>query len=198
MQKLTLATLSALALGLTCSRVFAVDGTITVNGVVTDGTCILHSAGGDASGTKDLTLNLPTVPKSGFYPNVPLSKKLIYMELLNATGTGVCDVATSRAFKGIHLSVSSPPTDLDTEDKTLLVNKALDASTKNPIFFQITTRDGIAVDISEPWGTQAKSPVFEGAYAVAYLSYYVAYISKTAIVDAQNVHAVVNYTMHYN
>ncbi|BAP37911.1 putative thin pilus major protein AcuA [Acinetobacter guillouiae] len=197
MQKLTLAILSALALSLTSSSVFAVDGTITVNGVVTDGTCILYSAGGDASGTKDLTLNLPTVPKSEFYPYVPLRKKLIYMELMNATGTGVCDVATSRAFKGIHLSVISPD-HLDATDKTLLVNKASDASTTNPIFFQITTRNGIPVDFSAPWGAQAKSPVFEGAYAAAYLSYFVAYISKTAIVDAQNVHAVVNYTLHYN
>jgi type 1 fimbria pilin len=198
MNKLTLPTLSALALSLVCTQVFAVDGTIRVNGVVTDGTCILHSAGGDASGTKDLTLTLPTVPKSEFYPNVLLRKKLIYMELINATGTGICDVATSRAFKGIHLSITSPATDLDIKDKTLLVNKASDTSTTNPIFFQFRTREGIPVDFSEPWGTQAKSPVFEGAYAVAYLSYYVAYISKTGIVDAQNVHAVVNYTMHYN
>ena len=198
MNKLTLPTLSALALSLVCTQVFAVDGTIRVNGVVTDGTCILHSAGGDASGTKDLTLTLPTVPKSEFYPNVLLRKKLIYMELINATGTGICDVATSRAFKGIHLSVTSPATDLDIKDKTLLVNKASDTSTTNPIFFQFRTREGIPVDFSEPWGTQAKSPVFEGAYAVAYLSYYVAYISKTGIVDAQNVQVKINYTMHYN
>ena len=120
------------------------------------------------------------------------------MELINATGTGICDVATSRAFKGIHLSVTSPATDLDIKDKTLLVNKASDTSTTNPIFFQFRTREGIPVDFSEPWGTQAKSPVFEGAYAVAYLSYYVAYISKTGIVDAQNVQVKINYTMHYN
>ncbi|WP_224963906.1 fimbrial protein [Acinetobacter guillouiae] len=198
MNKLTLPTLSALALSLVCTQVFAVDGTIRVNGVVTDGTCILHSAGGDASGTKDLTLTLPTVPKSEFYPNVLLRKKLIYMELINATGTGICDVATSRAFKGIHLSVTSPATDLDIKDKTLLVNKASDTSTTNPIFFQFRTREGIPVDFSEPWGTQAKSLVFEGAYAVAYLSYYVAYIFKTGIVDAQNVQVKINYTMHYN
>lgn len=41
MKKLTLATLSTLALSLTCTSVFAVDSIITVNGVVIDGTCTL-------------------------------------------------------------------------------------------------------------------------------------------------------------
>lgn len=39
MQKLTLATLSTLALTLACTQVFALDGTLTVNGAVTDQTC---------------------------------------------------------------------------------------------------------------------------------------------------------------
>jgi len=196
MQKLTLATLSALALSLTCSRVFAVDGTITVNGVVTDGTCILHSAGGDASGTKDLTLTLPTVPKSKF------NTMSVYfmMELRNADGTGVCDAATSYALKGIHLSAISP-TDLDVDDKTLLVNKAADVSIKNPIFIQIETDTGVGsarqVDFSAPWGTQAKSIVFHFGLRTA-VTYYINYAAKNWIVDAQTVQAKINYTLHYN
>ena len=45
MQKLTLATLSTLAFTLASTSVFALDGTITVNGVVTDQTCVLLAKG---------------------------------------------------------------------------------------------------------------------------------------------------------
>jgi major type 1 subunit fimbrin (pilin) len=194
MKKQTFATLSTLALTLTCSSAFAVDGTIRVNGVVTDGTCILQGEGSGVSGHKDLTVTLPTVPKSKFNT---VSRK-IEMVLKNATNTDFCDRVTNRAFRGIHLSVSSPSTDLDSEDKTLLVNKAIGAggaSTTNPIFIQIRA-NGI-VDFSEPWGTQAKSQI---SYTDVYtaFAYYVSYYSKNWTVDAQNVHAVVNYTMHYN
>ncbi|MFW1853280.1 type 1 fimbrial protein, partial [Acinetobacter guillouiae] len=59
MQKLTLATLSTLALTLASTNVFAVDGTITVNGAVTDQTCILQGdIGSTGAALKDMILNL--------------------------------------------------------------------------------------------------------------------------------------------
>ncbi|MCF0265742.1 type 1 fimbrial protein [Acinetobacter guillouiae] len=203
MKKLTLATLSTLALTLPCTNVFAVDGTITVNGAVTDQTCTLQpyaSGGGITSGLKNLTLTLPTLPKSSFTPSSLTSTPYYFgLELTNATGTTNCDAATAQAFKGIHLSVTSPD-HLDATDKTLLVNKATDASIANPVFIQFlngTIPSVPPVDFSALWGAQAKDrPITMGTHSHIY--YAVRYASKTGIVDAQTVQATVNYTIHYN
>ncbi|WP_151802559.1 fimbrial protein [Acinetobacter guillouiae] len=196
MKKLTLATLSTLAFTLACTNVFAVDGTITVNGVITDGTCTLQGSNYGVSGFKNVTINLPTMPKSMYQS----ATAALGLHLRNATGTGPCDTATSKAFKGIHLSVASPATNLDATDKTLLVNKATDASITNPVFIQFLAGTGSSpVDFSAPWGAQARSPVFiDRNSGTIYLVYDIAYVSKTGIVDAQNVNAKINYTMHYN
>lgn len=200
MKKLTLIAFSALVLSLTCSSVFAVDGTITVKGVVTDQTCTLQGVSW-ISGVKDITITLPPLPKSSFTPTNPVSVKYGFdLTLKNAAGTGSCDAATTKAFKGIHLSPISA-TDLDATDKTLLVNKATGAggaSAINPIFIQLFADNGRAIDFSEPWGTQAKSPARIDFNGNAYVYHNVAFTSKTGIVDAQNVHAIVNYTLMYN
>jgi len=197
MKKLTLATLSTLALTLASSSVFATDGTITINGVITDGTCTLQGDDGKSTGLKDITINLPSAPKSIFEPAYLNPMQVIFsMQLTNAAGTGACDAATTKAFKGIHLSPISPD-HLDVEDKTLLVNQATGASSTNPLFVQFLTRSGILVDFSAPWGTQATSQVFTIA-GNTYVSYRTAFASKTGIVDAQNVQAKINYTLHYN
>jgi len=202
MQKLTLATLSTLAFTLACTNVFALDGTITVNGVVTDQTCTLKTYGsGHTSGLKNLTLTLPTLPKSSFTPSSLRSMLYVFgLELTNATGTDNCDAATAQAFKGIHFSVTSPATNLDATDKTLLVNKATDASITNPVFIQFLAGVGTSsspVDFSALWGAQAKGQV-ETNGVLSHVYYAVRYVSKTGIVDAQTVQATVNYTLHYN
>ena len=200
MKKLTLATLSTLALTLACTQVFAVDGTITVNGVIADGTCTLNG-GGFAMGSKDISIDVGTIPKSKFTPTLPDPRKYGFtLYLSNAAGTGVCDAVTSKAFKGIHLSVTSPDEDLDATDKRLLVNKATGAggaSSKNPVFIQIDTNGNGIVDFSAPWGVQAKSAIYT-LRDETYLQYDVMPASKTGIVDAQNYTAKINYTMHYN
>ncbi len=156
MKKLSLVTLSTLVFTLACTNVFAVDGTITVNGVVTDQTCVLQAqplASVGVGGVKDITVNFPALPKSRFIPNQAVWWVNFYLFLKNATATGPCDAATTQAFKGIHLSVTSPNEDLDATDKTLLVNKATGASAKNPVFLQVLTGyPGVAVDLSAPWG----------------------------------------------
>ena len=202
MNKLTLATLSTLAFTLASTNVFAVDGTITVNGVVTDQTCTLQSDGRfESSGLKDITVNLRALPKSIFKPEVTMTWG-VDLYLKNATGTGPCDAATTQAFKGIHLSVTSPD-HLDATDKTLLVNQAEGASATNPIFIQLLTVSSsgfVPVDLSAPWGDQATSPILgDGTDEnIIYVYYQAKMFSKTGIVDAQTVQATVNYTMHYN
>ncbi|MFW1853548.1 fimbrial protein [Acinetobacter guillouiae] len=202
MKKLTLATLSTLALTLSCTNVFAVDGTLTVNGAVTDQTCILQAqplASVGVGGVKDITVNFPALPKSRFIPNQAVWWVNFYLFLKNATGTGPCDAATSKAFKGIHLSAISPD-HLDTADKTLLVNQAEGASAKNPVFLQVLTGyPGVAVDLSAPWGGQVRSDVYRDTINnETYIIYIAGVFSKTGIVDAQNYTAKINYTIHYN
>ncbi|ENV15144.1 fimbrial protein [Acinetobacter guillouiae] len=202
MQKLTLATLSSLAFTLSCTNVFAVDGTLTVNGAVTDQTCILQAqplASVGVGGVKDITVNFPALPKSRFIPNQAVWWVNFYLFLKNATATGPCDAATTQAFKGIHLSVASPNDDLDDTNKTLLVNQASGASEKNPVFLQVLTRLSVPVDLSAPWGDQVSSDVYRDTINnETYLTYGVGVFSKTGIVDAQNYTAKVNYTIHYN
>ncbi|MGE8532701.1 MAG: fimbrial protein [Acinetobacter guillouiae] len=198
MKKLTLATLSTLALTLASSSVFATDGTITINGVITDGTCTLQGDDGKSTGLKDITINLPSAPKSIFEPAYLNPMQVIFsMQLTNATGTAACDAATTKAFKGIHLSPISPD-HLDVEDKTLLVNQATGASSTNPLFVQFqTSTNSQAIDFSEPWGSQAKTPISYWS-GIPIVTYELWYRSKTGIVDAQNVNATINYTLHYN
>ncbi|WP_224963904.1 fimbrial protein [Acinetobacter guillouiae] len=198
MKKCTLPILGALALSLACSSVFATDGTITVNGVVTDQTCTLGPWNGAVNGLKNLTINLSAIPKSLFKPTTSLAHghTIVMMSLNNAIG-GVCDAATSQALKGIHLSAISPD-HLDVEDKTLLVNQATGASSTNPVFFQFqTSTNSQAIDFSEPWGSQAKTPISYWS-GIPIVTYELWYRSKTGIVDAQNVNATINYTLHYN
>jgi major type 1 subunit fimbrin (pilin) len=200
MKKLTLATLSTLALTLPCTNVFAVDGTLTVNGVVTDQTCTLQASGSDyATGLKDITVDMGAWPKSWFTPTNQSSWEfIINLYIKNADGTANCDAATIGALKGIHLSAISPASDLDATDKTLLVNKASGASSTNPIFIRFKTMAYEPVDFSAPWGDQVKSGKVFTVGDAMYLEYYVAFVSKTGVVDAQNVQAKINYTMHYN
>ena len=193
MKKLALTTFSTLLLSLTCSSVFAVDGSIRVNGVVTDQTCTFESRGGFITGLKDLTISLPAVSKSKFKPTNP-APAYFSMFLSNADGTGDCDAATSKALKGVHLSVVSPD-DLDADDKSLLVNKVVGAPTTNPVFIRLlTTYTAEIIDLSARWGDQARSPIEFNRY----IYYQIQYFSKTGIVDAQNYTAKINYTLMYN
>ena len=201
MKKLTLSALSAVTLSLACTSVFAVDGTITINGVVTDETCTLTGTGPGAAGSKNLTLTLDTVPKSTFTaPNSVAATKSFSLQLKNAACTGGCDAATNKALKGLYLSPLAAG-DVDATDKTLLVNKAAGASIAEPVFIQLLTDTDAKVDLAASWGSQAKSAVTglaaDGS-GTATMTYKAQYASVSGTVAAQNVSAVVNYTLQYN
>ncbi|WP_314340899.1 hypothetical protein [Acinetobacter guillouiae] len=204
MKKLTLSALSAVTLSLACTSVFAIDGTITINGVVTDETCTLTGDGPGASGLKNLTLTLDTVPKSTFTaPDSVAAKKTFSLQLKNAAGTEGCGAATNKALKGLYLSALNPG-DLDATNKTLLVNKAEGITTiaaAERAFVQILTEGGQAVDLAASATAQLKSPVTgldANGDGIATMKYQAQYFSKTGTVAAQNVSAVVNYTLQYN
>lgn len=197
----TLSTISGLVLGLACTNTFAVDGTITVNGVVTDSTCTLTGTGPGASGAKNIVVNLDTVPNSTFTTaNQSAATKSFDLQIKNGAGTGGCDAATNKALKGLFLETAAAA-DYDATDKTALVNKAAGASTTNPVFVQILTDSDTPVDYSQAWGTQAKSAITGLAAdgtGIATMGYKARYFTKTGTVDAQNVTATVNYTLQYN
>lgn len=202
MKKLTLSALSAVTLSLACTSVFAADGTITINGVVTDETCTLTGTGPGATGSKDLILTLDTVPKSTFTStNKVAATKSFSLQLKNAAGTAGCDAATNKSLKGLYLSAVAAG-DLDATDKTLLVNKAVNSTTiANPVFIQLLTDTDVAVDLAASWGSQAKSAVTglgADGTGTATMIYKAQYASVSGTVDAQNVSAVVNYTLQYN
>ncbi|WP_151803331.1 fimbrial protein [Acinetobacter guillouiae] len=201
MKKLTLSALSAVTLSLACTSVFAIDGTITINGVVTDETCTLTGDGPGASGLKNLTLTLDTVPKSTFTaPNSVAAKKSFNLQLKNAAGTEGCGAATNKALKGLYLSPLAAD-NLDATNKTLLVNKATGAIAANPVFIQILTDGGVAVDLSASATDQRKSAVTgldANGEGIATMRYEAQYFSQSGVVAAQNVSAVVNYTLQYN
>ncbi|WP_287906651.1 fimbrial protein [Acinetobacter sp.] len=200
MKILTLSALSTLVLGLACTQTYAVDGTITVNGVVTDSTCTVAGGGTGGAGNKDIIVTLDTVPSSTLTTaNKFASPKSFDLELKNAAG-GSCGAATNKALKGVLLGTAVAG-DYDSDDKTALVNKAAGASTTNPVFIQIVTDSDVAVDYSAAWGTQAKSPVVlnpADGTGTAKMTYKARYFTKSGTVDAQNVTATVNYTLQYN
>jgi major type 1 subunit fimbrin (pilin) len=116
--------------------------------------------------------------------------------LTDTVGSAVCDVATTKAFKGIHLS-PNVAAELDAMDKTLLVNNTKDTSRKTPVFLQVLTDKNSKVDFSAPWGTQAKSSV-NSNLDIATVYYTMLYFSKTGVVDTQKLTTLINYTLHYN
>ncbi|MBI0395347.1 fimbrial protein [Acinetobacter bereziniae] len=201
MKSLSLSTVSALVLGLVCTHTFAVDGTITVNGVVTDSTCTLTGSGPGTAGSKNIIVTLDTVPTSTFTTaNQSAATKSFDLQLKNGAGTGGCDAATNKALKGLFLETAAAA-DYDATEKTALVNKSTDASSAKPVFIQILTDADTPVDYSQAWGTQAKSAITGLAAdgtGTATMTYKARYFTKTGSVDAQNVTATVNYTLQYN
>lgn len=192
MKTLTLFAPSTLTLSLVCTNVSAIDGTLTINGSIVDETCTLELNTLGASGVKDLSARLMTVPKSQIYTSMGVT-----FLLTDTAGTPVCDVAKTKAFKGIHLS-PNVAADLDTRDTTLLVsNAAAEVYSENPVFIQILTDKNKKVDFSAPWGIQAKSAI-NSNFDAATVYYTMQYFSKKGAVDAQNVTTLVNYTLHYN
>lgn len=192
MKRLTLFAASGLTLSCVCSSVFAVDGTLTINGSIVDETCTLQLNMLSASDVKALSARLKSAPNSQIYTSLGVT-----FLLTDTVGTPVCDVAKTKAFRGIHLS-PNVTADLDTRDTTLLVsNTAAEFSEKNPVFIQVLTDKNKQVDFSAPWETQAKSAI-NSNFDAAKVYYTMQYFSNKGAIDAQSVTTLINYTLHYN
>ncbi|MCX5466370.1 fimbrial protein [Acinetobacter nematophilus] len=139
MKKLMISMLCVLILGLVHSHTFAADGTIMVNGTITNSTCIVEVSGVGVSGLKNIVVTLTPVLKSNFqYSNSYTGPAVFSLHLKNNAGTAGCDAVTNKALKGLVLETASA-TDYDPMNKALLVNKAVGVSLTKPIFIYIRT-----------------------------------------------------------
>lgn len=176
-------------------------GQITINGKIYNETCIL-SGSSNATGTKDVIVTLDTIASSNFTSSTrEFGKKLFDLSLTKPDGTTACyttNLGTSLA-PVVTLSTAAAA-DYQTNGIDLK-NKALTASTNNPVYVQILARTGSgdttgAVVNYSNTATQAKATYDSAANKFYYAAQYSAG-NGTTIPDAQDVRAVVNYTITY-
>jgi major type 1 subunit fimbrin (pilin) len=175
-------------------------GTITINGKIFNETCIL-SGGSNATGTTDVTVTLDTIPSSSFTSTVRLAGKKDFDLSLTKTDGTACYTTTlgSSLAPVVTLSTTSPAA--YQSNGIDLNNQATIKSTTNPVYVQILARTssgdttGAVVNYSNT-ATQAKATYDSTANKFYYAAQYSAG-AGAIIPEAQNVNAVVTYTITY-
>ncbi|WP_180175927.1 fimbrial protein [Acinetobacter sp. YH12025] len=191
MKKLSLALLTTTLCAVAATTsVFAADGTITINGRVITSTCTLTGGDSAGTGTKDVTVTLPTVQNSVFGANTTAQPTNFTLALTNSAGNAPCDATTIAGLKGITLGgpgnedqyVSGSTTRLVNTVSGSTVNVQLKlASVSTPIDFALTNQlTNSNATTSGIWNMQAQ------------------YFSDAATPTAQEVESVVNYILNYN
>lgn len=195
MKKLSLALLTTTLCAVAATTsVFAADGTITINGRVITSTCTLTGGDSAGTGTKDVTVTLPTVQNSVFgATNTTAQPTNFTLALTNSAGNAPCDAVTIAGLQGITLGGPTNAGQYVSGGTTQLVNTASGAATVNvqlklasettPIDFALTKQlknDNATSLTSGIWNMQAQ------------------YFSPTATPAAQQVTSVVNYILNYN
>ena len=178
-------------------------GTITINGKIFNETCILSGgSGSNATGTKDVTVTLDTIPSSSFTSTVRLAgKKDFDLSLTKTDGTACYTTSSLGTSLAPVVTLSTTSTEDYQTNGFDLKNKALTASTNNPVYVQILARTGSgdttgAVVNYSNTATQAKATYDSTANKFYYAAQYSA--GEGAIIpEAQNVNAVVTYTITY-
>ena len=178
-------------------------GTITINGKIFNETCILSGgSGSNATGTKDVTVTLDTIPSSSFTSTVRLAgKKDFDLSLTKTDGTACYTTSSLGTSLAPVVTLSTTSTEDYQTNGFDLKNKALTASTNNPVYVQILATTGSgdttgAVVNYSNTATQAKATYDSTANKFYYAAQYSA--GEGAIIpEAQNVNAVVTYTITY-
>ena len=178
-------------------------GTITINGKIFKETCILSGgSGSNATGTKDVTVTLDTIPSSSFTSTVRLAgKKDFDLSLTKTDGTACYTTSGLGASLAPVVTLSTTSTTAYQSNGIDLNNQATIKSTTNPVYVQILARTGSgdttgAVVNYSNTATQAKATYDSTANKFYYPAQYTA--GEGAIIpEAQNVNAVVTYTITY-
>ncbi|MDM1251842.1 hypothetical protein HXZ77_12035 [Acinetobacter johnsonii] len=179
-------------------------GTITINGKIFNETCILSGgSGSNATGTKNVTVTLDTISSSSFTSTVRLAgKKNFDLNLTKTDGTTACYTTSGLgASLAPVVTLSTTSTAAYQSNGIDLNNQALTASTSNPVYVQILARTGSsdvtgAVVNYSNTATQAKATYDSTANKFYYAAQYSAG-AGAIIPEAQNVNAVVTYTITY-
>ena len=177
-------------------------GTITINGKIFNETCILSGgSGSNATGTKDVTVTLDTIPSSSFTSTVRLAGKKDFDLSLTKTDGSACYTTTLGSSLAPVVTLSTTSTTAYQSNGIDLNNQATIKSTTNPVYVQILARTGSgdttgAVVNYSNTATQAKATYDSTANKFYYAAQYSA--GEGAIIpEAQNVNAVVTYTITY-
>lgn len=178
-------------------------GTITINGKIFNETCILSGgSGSNATGTKDVTVTLDTIPSSSFTSTVRLAgKKDFDLSLTKTDGTACYTTSGLGASLAPVVTLSTTSTAAYQSNGIDLNNQATIKSTTNPVYVQILARTGSgdttgAVVNYSNTATQAKATYDSTANKFYYAAQYSAG-AGAIIPEAQNVNAVVTYTITY-
>jgi len=175
-------------------------GTITINGKIFNETCIL-SGGSNATGTTDVIVTLDTIARSSFTSIVRLAGKKDFDLSLTKTDGSACYTTTLGSSLAPVVTLSTTSTTAYQSNGIDLNNQATIKSTTNPVYVQILARTGsgdttgAVVNYSDT-ATQAKATYDSTANKFYYAAQYSA--GEGAIIpEAQNVNAVVTYTITY-
>lgn len=175
-------------------------GTITINGKIFNETCIL-SGGSNATGTTDVIVTLDTIARSSFTSIVRLAGKKDFDLSLTKTDGSACYTTTLGSSLAPVVTLSTTSTTAYQSNGIDLNNQATIKSTTNPVYVQILARTGsgdttgAVVNYSDT-ATQAKATYDSTANKFYYAAQYSAG-AGAIIPEAQNVNAVVTYTITY-
>ena len=178
-------------------------GTITINGKIFNETCILSGgSGSNATGTTDVRVTLDTIPRSSFTSTDRLAgKKDFDLSLTKTDGTACYTTSSLGTSLAPVVTLSTTSTTAYQSNGIDLNNQATIKSTTNPVYVQILARTGSgdttgAVVNYSNTATQAKATYDSTANKFYYAAQYSA--GEGAIIpEAQNVNAVVTYTITY-
>ena len=188
---------TALCVGLLSSTQLYANGTITINGLVVDGTCTLQIGAKAAGNRNAVTVTLKNSKTSDFstttreYPAAANDSESFTMQLVAADGEA-CPTDTFNQFKSI--SITAGANDILTTTPSVLKNTT---GTGNNVGIQILTKAGDAVDLSDAIN-QAKSPLDDNTTrTITYRARYY-FTGESGSATAQTVTATANYTLNYN
>lgn len=177
-------------------------GTITINGKIFNETCILSGgSGSNATGTTNVTVTLDTIPRSSFTSTDRLAGKKDFDLSLTKTDGNACYTTGLGTSLAPVVTLSTTSTTAYQSNGIDLNNQATIKSTTNPVYVQILARTGSgdttgAVVNYSNTATQAKATYDSTANKFYYAAQYSA--GEGAIIpEAQNVNAVVTYTITY-